>query len=172
MIILSQEYCGYLGSFFGIFASDLWNIPLVFFWYIPYLNFFLFGACLFVSLFGLPFWVCFYILGRSAITFSLDRVALSIRWPVWPSGTVSFLTRSGCSNNVLCAYLVGLPVLFETLLLLILTLWCLSMFCFFFFETVEIREKDQYERDTSIGYFQHVFQLGLGNFLFCFVFSL
>ena len=44
--------------------------------------------------------LCLYVLVRSAMTPSLRGVALCSRCPVGPSGTLSFITCTGCSRNV------------------------------------------------------------------------
>ena len=56
-----------------------------------------FWTCFFISLFRLTFCVCFYVLGRTAMTPSLGMMALCSRCPVGPHGEISFITCAGCS---------------------------------------------------------------------------
>ena len=67
-----------------------------------------FRICFFVSSFWLPLCTFFYLLGRSALSPSLGRMALCSRCPVGPSGAVSLITWAWCSRSVPC---VGLCVL-------------------------------------------------------------
>ena len=72
-----------------------------------------FGPCFLVSSFWQPPCVCFYILGRATISPSLGGVALSSRYSAGPSGTVSPITRAGCSTCAPCVGSVPLPVVVE-----------------------------------------------------------
>ena len=77
-----------------------------------------YGACFFVAPFWLPLCVCFYVLGRSAMTPSLCAIALCSRCPVGSSDSVSLITWAGCSRNVCCVGYEDPPIIIEFWLLL------------------------------------------------------
>lgn len=67
----------------------------------------------------LPVWQPgFYVLGRFSRTPILGRVVLYCSCSVGPSGTISLITKCGCSNNVSCMCCVGPPVIMKSWLLL------------------------------------------------------
>lgn len=59
------------------------------------------------------FSLCFYVLGRSAISPNLGRVALCSSCPLSPVSAVSLITWAGCSRIVPCVICVCPPVIVE-----------------------------------------------------------
>ena len=59
------------------------------------LFFFFIGTDFFLFSFWLLSCICFYVLGRTATSPHLDRVALCIRWPIGPTGTVFLSSEPG-----------------------------------------------------------------------------
>ena len=55
-----------------------------------------FGTCFFVSSFCLSTYVCFYLLGRTAMSLGLGRVPLCSRCPVGSSGIAYLIIQSRC----------------------------------------------------------------------------
>ena len=100
-ISLNSVSCKLLASI--SFSSPSGDFSCLFIW-----------ACFFDSLFRLPLWVCFYVLGRSAMASSLSRMAFRIRCPAGSSGAVSLITWDGCSRHVPCVSYVGTPFVIES----------------------------------------------------------
>lgn len=86
--------------------------------FLEFLPFFSIGTYFFVSSFWLLCCVCFYVLSRSAIFFSLDRVALCSGCPLGPSDIVSLFTWSGYSRGVLYVGCMCLPAVVDPWFLL------------------------------------------------------